>query len=201
MRTRDRFETAIVLAATSASLVYLIRIFLEFRVGRFESFFVVRWGHARSSLVAISIYIVSNGYVIINYSQGMLITWTWAIGLLAFRGPSGRSRRLQRRPGVMVCAAATVALALHWLRVPLAWPLAILQDNAWEGRLSIYGVFKIDDVFGTPVGIAVGAAWMALALNGRWTRPRDLPDRIGRIVGGIWIGLALFWLGFGIRFS
>jgi hypothetical protein len=64
-------------------------------------------------------------------------------------------------------------------------------------------VFEIDLFDGNPadwqiaglwtsrVGIAVAAAWLTLALNGRWCPERSWIDRSGRVLGVLWIGMSV----------
>ena len=42
-------------------------------------------------------------------------------------------------------------------------------------------------------GSAVAAAWLGVALAGRWRRPEDWIDRLGRILGCGWIAAGLVW--------
>ena len=42
-------------------------------------------------------------------------------------------------------------------------------------------------------GLAVAAAWLGVALAGRWRRPEDWIDRLGRILGWGWIGAGFVW--------
>ena len=43
------------------------------------------------------------------------------------------------------------------------------------------------------VGAAVGATWLVLYMSGRWRKPADWIDVMGRIVGVMWIVIGLIW--------
>jgi len=49
-----------------------------------------------------------------------------------------------------------------------------------------------DEVF-KYVGLAVAATWIVLFFSGRWRRSADWIDRMGRVVGVLWIVIGLVW--------
>jgi hypothetical protein len=42
-------------------------------------------------------------------------------------------------------------------------------------------------------GVAVAGAWLCLAFCGRWRRPADALDFLGRLVGLCWLVIGLIW--------
>ena len=67
-----------------------------------------------------------------------------------------------------------------------AWPPAPKPIDRWMQALLAEGIFMY-------VGLAVAAAWLSMLVAGRWRPPTDALDRIGRVVGGLWIVVSLEW--------
>jgi hypothetical protein len=60
----------------------------------------------------------------------------------------------------------------------------VKYENDVGGRLKV-------ELFAYPVGVAVGAAWVNLAVCGRWRPEPEWIDRLGRIVGACWLAMML----------
>jgi hypothetical protein len=108
---------------------------------------------------------------------------TFAIPLLSLRRPRPPVQQLFRRPGLMACVAASVAL--------LIWG---------SGHLPRYA--KPNGYFVGPItpwiessriaGYAVLGAWIALAMSGVWARRSGGLDRIGLAAGALWCSATLW---------
>lgn len=119
--------------------------------------------------------------------------WTLVLPLLHARRPGSVRRRLLREPGVTACISATVGIGLG---------VAIMAGSASIGRV-------VDGRFRRPVtdwirdfalehlvidaGVAVAVVWAIQTLAGRWRPSDDWADRLGRIVGILWICAGLMW--------
>jgi hypothetical protein len=116
-------------------------------------------------------------------SLWLVACWTLAVPLLHLRGPRPALARLARRPGFVGCVAALVGLAFSavgWLPTLLSpiWQTSIGRPLLWV--TSPYRVAP-----------AVVAAWMTLAMGGRWRPEAGWLDRFGRGLGVFWIGAAV----------
>jgi hypothetical protein len=113
--------------------------------------------------------------------------WTFALAALRLVPPRPRLRRLARQPGTVACWAASFVLAIE-----IALSLVILSGitNQRLGSLSHFIMSSAGFRHMTSkVGFAVAAAWLTLALSGRWRAEPDWIDRAGRVLGAIWIAL------------
>jgi hypothetical protein len=45
--------------------------------------------------------------------------------------------------------------------------------------------------FSAPCGCTVAAIWLLLVLSGRWRPERSWIDRLGRLLGVVWIAVAI----------
>ncbi|WP_165228102.1 hypothetical protein [Aquisphaera insulae] len=139
-----------------------------------------------------------------------LVTPHLAIGTMAalaitMRPPRPSIRRLARKPGAAACMAALAALVVIacWLGITRATGRVVTfddhatipgHDGDWDFPGSAFsGRFLV--LYGDRVGFAVAGAWLSLRLAGRWRAEPTWIDRLGRIMGWLWIGLAaVLWL-------
>lgn len=107
-----------------------------------------------------------------------LISWCLALSLIALKRPRPTIRRVARQPGVVGCWAATIALAatifiewakLTWYRCPFD-----LGDAAFYSS-------------NRPMGCSVLSIWVIAKLSGRWRPEPNWIDRMGRLLGMIFI--------------
>jgi hypothetical protein len=110
--------------------------------------------------------------------QAHLILWSLAIGAIGLFGPRRLLRDKVKQPGLAACWAASLAILFK-----AAWylPFRLQQDrgNVLTGGLMIQ-TFE-EGMF------AVVGAWMVLAVSGLWEPRRDWIDRVGRVLGVLWI--------------
>ena len=133
--------------------------------------------------------------------QTRRMAWTLALALLnlallcsALARRVDRSRLRGGAPGLFVHAAvATVVLAgvASWAS---EWSLGAMFKGRpgfyrprWTGEL----LFGLHISFRRDAAIAVVAGWLALVIVGRWNPERAWDDRLGRLLGLLWLFLHL----------
>lgn len=130
--------------------------------------------------------------------------WTVALLAIRLRRPRPPLRRLARQPGMVATAAASVGLAIFGIdSIVLAALSAALVVHDWSWRVFLeqlsISADLIADGFPMP-GVAVAAAWLTLALGGRWRTEPSWIDRAGRLAGVGWLASILLpWLRFGVE--
>ncbi len=96
---------------------------------------------------------------------------------LHLRQPRDRWRRVCRRPGMAACLAATSPLVIGMALVGCA---RLGKSDFTANLLLGYGLPLM-------AGGAVAAEWSLLVLNGRWRPSPSWLDRLGRLVGLLWL--------------
>jgi len=124
--------------------------------------------------------------------------WTLALPVLRFRRPRPSRRRLGRQSGVLACIAATAGMALFagavGCLVLLRWSFGsrmVAPTRTW--RYAWAGDILLDHLV-VSAGLSVVSVWVVQALTGRWRRPADWIDRLGRWLGWLWIAAGLVFL-------
>ncbi len=113
--------------------------------------------------------------------------WAWRIlavmglglAIVTFRKPSDFLRHGLRGPGIVataVCAVLTLAQVLNEF-------LFLRRHPAAMGARFSQVLYVIPDY----LEVAIPAAWVGLALVGRWQAQPDWRDRLGRVLGWSWI--------------
>lgn len=134
----------------------------------------------RSSLVSIW-FLGHFGVVHILRNQGgfFLVIASLTMLLIRLRGPRPTRRRLWRQPGLAASAGATAGIL-----VGVAGQLATRAASAPLTMGAATQFFDAARPFAAP---GVAGAWLALALTGRWRSERGAIDRLGRLVGLLWL--------------
>jgi hypothetical protein len=112
----------------------------------------------------------------------LLGCWTLAVLIVRLRSPRPRRVRLICQPGTLAVATATA----YAVAVAAGFLLAFLIRAKYKPAWSDYTAQAID-LNGTAKAIA--AAWLILALSGRWRPERTWVDRLGCLIGLAWIAL------------
>jgi hypothetical protein len=119
------------------------------------------------------------------------------LAVLAFAALSRHDVRRQafRGPGVAACVACVVAFCVAAVETPrmlvTSWP------NEFQHPPEFFQLHWLDwwlfTWFTLPkrAGESVALIWLVLVLSGRWTAERGWLDRLGRLLGLCWIGMAL----------
>jgi hypothetical protein len=125
--------------------------------------------------------------------------WAAVLPLLRLRDPWPRRRRSFGQPGIVACLAAWAGAAWGGLAMVITFGLSQTQPGVNVTNWGSMGAFRswaceflALQMMGM-AGLAVAAAWLGVALAGRWRRPEDWIDRLGRILGWGWIGAGFVW--------
>ena len=126
----------------------------------------------------------------------------WSIALFAIDMSDNRKRRRweAHHAGVIACTAATVVIAVSSLISSSFYLVHYLEEiQAIRKILSHARQSHLLPPLGeAPLEAFVGAgdpgAWSVLAVSGRWRTEPTAIDRLGRVLGRIWIGLFIFYL-------
>jgi hypothetical protein len=105
----------------------------------------------------------------------ILATLTVAVVLLRLRPPRPRLARLLRQPGIAASVAATSAIAL-WVPAVGAWAT---RRNLDEYQSLVFLTIS--------AGSAVASCWTILLIGGRWRPDPGWGDRVGRVLGIVWL--------------
>jgi hypothetical protein len=127
------------------------------------------------------------------FSLPVVVPWTFLLIALRMRQPRPAWRRAWQQPGMAACLAAIVG----WLWTVLPLLLAMNAGQVARSTRSITleewaNKYLGDELF-MYVGAAVGATWLVQYMSGRWRKPADWIDVMGRIVGVMWIVIGLIW--------
>lgn len=113
----------------------------------------------------------------------------WTLGCLVLRlmRPRPPWRRCSRQPGGMACLIAMAAVAVSTALSVTARGLSSerYDDEAWLGWQIMIGSIA--------VGVAIFWCWATLLLSGRWRSEPSWVDRLGRLLGGLWLVVTLIY--------
>jgi hypothetical protein len=127
----------------------------------------------------------SNGRGCVAAAVPFLIASTAACLVMILRRPRPTGQRLRQPPGMLACVAAALAIGFE-----TAWNVVMLARHGRAGfhRGLIPGAQGLmQSTYAEPVSFCVAGAWLTLALARRWRPEPTWPDRLGRIVGILWI--------------
>lgn len=119
----------------------------------------------------------------INGTSRLLACWTLSALIVRLRAPRVRRGRLLCQPGTLAVATATA----YAVAVAVSFALAFLIRAKYKPTWSDYAAQAVD-VHET--ARAITAAWIILALSGRWRPEPTWADRLGCLIGLSWIALA-----------
>ena len=117
--------------------------------------------------------------------------WTLVVPVLRLRQPRPAWRKLSRQPGMTACVAAMAGMAfcagVAGFAVLLRWGI---DGQTQFGSSFWYRTPVLDDII-IYAGVSVAAVWATQISTGRWRKPADWVDRLGRVLGVIWVTAAL----------
>jgi hypothetical protein len=101
--------------------------------------------------------------------------------VIRLRGRRPRRRRLWRQPGLAASAGATLGILVGFAGSLAKWTVSA-NPQLWLAHISQF--FFEARPFVAP---GVLGAWLALSLTGRWRSERSAIDRLGRLLGLLWL--------------
>ncbi len=135
--------------------------------------------------------------------------WSIALFGLSLRRPRPDLRRLVRQPGFVASGAVTLVCAIRLVGF-LTLVVRTLGNRFYMLSLSVFDAFTVTVPYPGPVNVAtihnsayfaasafgistaVAAAWLLLAVSGRWRSEPGWLDRLGRGLGAYWIAIIPF---------
>ena len=177
---------AMILVAATAAGATSIRPFLLYGLGMPDLF--IEFFPALGSFV----YTAYSDSVV-KFLSPWLASWTLACLAIRLRAPRPRFRRLMRQPGTVACVAATFAMA-----TAAALCAAVLATVGVPPLEDFY--HKILPYLCDSAAIAVVGAWSVANLAGRWKPEPGWIDRMGRVIGVLWILIFILSLFFACLF-
>lgn len=111
-----------------------------------------------------------------------LLLWTLTWLVLRLRGPRPNLRHLARKPGFVACLVAVAVTAFGSVST-LVYQAGLFGSNPAD--------WLIAGIWTQRIGFSVAAAWLTLALNRRWRPERGWIDRMGRVLGWLWVASAV----------
>jgi hypothetical protein len=119
------------------------------------------------------------------YLMPLLATLGVAVLIIRLRPSRPRRSGLMRQPGI-VAMVATSTMAAVW--VPFLAILAIRKDLDLTSTQYLYMNMA------TSVATAVASSWITLLIGGRWRADPGWCDRLGRVLGILWIVPFVLWV-------
>jgi len=105
-------------------------------------------------------------------------------GVVAVRRPSSPRRRARWTPG-RVAALVGLTASTGWLALEF-----------WLRKSTVNSPGTLNSVWATnarTIGVAILAAWLLMAVSGRWRLGAGWRERLGLLLGGLWLFM-LAWL-------
>ena len=126
------------------------------------------------------------------FASPFLAPLTLAVLVMRLREPRPRLRRLCRQPGFVALSSAAMMIVANLLTVIIFHlkrdPERLLVKD------SVIGLFSFLESTQPSVGSAVAGAWFIQAISSHWRSEATWIDRIGRILGVLWVAIDAFAL-------
>jgi hypothetical protein len=131
--------------------------------------------------------------------------WSIALFGLRLRRPRPALRRLVRQPGFVAAGAVTLVAAVRMAgflvliartfgRTTLGALYDVWAMSFFRGPIDVATLYNSVYFASSAIGtsMAVAAAWLLLAVSGRWRSEPGWLDGLGRILGTFWIAIIPF---------
>ncbi|OJW17058.1 MAG: hypothetical protein BGO49_07885 [Planctomycetales bacterium 71-10] len=127
----------------------------------------------------------------------------WSLGLAGSSLPllalllmrrSDRARLRDGAPGLFAHAAVASVVAMRlagWVAEATLCKLFEDRPRFYQPRWTVEVMDYLGDDQARDVAVGVTSGWLALMLVGRWNPERAWDDRLGRLLGLVWLGLYL----------
>ena len=140
---------------------------------------LAKWGYGEAFTTPMPPYI--RGLQVHGFVVFAAYPLTFAVVVLRLLRARPRRRRLCSQPGFVACSTVVIVASFN---------LSIFSTHHF--LLDADSNYKLRDVVISSLGFsytspAVLAAWMLLAIGGRWRAERSWIDRLGRILGVFWL--------------
>jgi hypothetical protein len=97
-----------------------------------------------------------------------------------------------REPGTIACLVAVAAMCFCVLEKNSGDLKALAWVWRWGGHPYIDPFPNVWPLCEIRIGVTVLGAWVVMAATGRWKPRRTWADRLGRIVGGLWLAVIVY---------
>ena len=116
-----------------------------------------------------------------------LLAQTFAYLPIRLRRPRPTLRRLIGQPGLAACLAVAIVAAID----AASWGIFWSKLNPEDARAMVARYWRLSHEHPGP---AVAATWLGLVLSRRWRPEPGWIDRVGRLIGALWLlTLLLDW--------
>jgi len=138
--------------------------------------------------------------IVFILSMPTLLAWTFAILFLRMRRPRPTLPRLSRHPGLIACLGATLAFGIIVLLFSGDLAVWMIRNGDYHMLNHLLALeVNVKMAAAAPlIQTSVAVAWGILAITGRWRSECSWIDRLGRVIGLLWIvtlpGTVGFWL-------
>ena len=105
---------------------------------------------------------------------------TLAFLAIRLRGPRPTIRRLTCQPGMAACCAVAIVTAID----AISWGVFWLKLKPEDAQFMLARFWRLSR---ENPGPAVAATWLGLVLSRRWRPEPGWIDRIGRLIGVLWL--------------
>lgn len=119
-----------------------------------------------------------------------IAAWTLACMLMRLRSPRPIWRRLVRQPGAMASFMASAVIGLTLAVGFATW--TFVESISLDFMKLIFGTISFGSLL---VGMAVLWSWTTMGICGRWGPEPTWLDRLGRLLGTLWIAIAILYGG------
>lgn len=142
-------------------------------------------------VTSVAVVISAAGFVAITLT--LIGGWTLVLPLIRLKSQRIGLRRLLRQPGFSACLAALFGMFVGWGYLGLTIGMSRLVDGRLRMPLSVWVQrYVLGDML-VEAGFSVAAVWTFQALSGRWRARPDWVDRVGRVLGVVWIVAGFVW--------
>jgi hypothetical protein len=144
-----------------------------------------------NGVTSFAVVVSAAGFVAITLT--LIGGWTLVLPLIRLKTQRIGLRRLLRQPGFTACLAAVFGMLAGWGHLVLTIGISRLVDGRLRLPLFVWvRQYVLGDML-VEAGVWVAAVWTFQVLSGRWRAQPDWVDRVGRVLGVVWIVAGMVW--------